>query len=228
MPRVQCYVGRIAVPGHRRCVRQGLWRTVAISYVRVRPLSLAQVASLGFLWLSQSRCGTPSMSVSANCLEKQVAVFHGGERVNYELMRDILHYLRHFPDRFHHPREDAAFARLVERTPGMQLPINRLLQEHRVIAAVGEELLMRLNEADQGGVIARATVEAAAATYLVYYRHHLATEEREVLPRAAQLLTQDDWAAVAAAVPASPDPLFGDDGKAGYQELRRQMLARSL
>jgi len=168
------------------------------------------------------------MSVSANCLEKQVAVFHGGERVNYELMRDILHYLRHFPDRFHHPREDAAFARLVERTPGMQLPINRLLQEHRVIAAVGEELLMRLNEADQGGVIARATVEAAAATYLVYYRHHLATEEREVLPRAAQLLTQDDWAAVAAAVPASPDPLFGDDGKAGYQELRRQMLARSL
>jgi len=36
-------------------------------------------------------------------LEKQVAVFHGGERVNYELMRDILYYLRHFPDRFHHP-----------------------------------------------------------------------------------------------------------------------------
>jgi hemerythrin-like domain-containing protein len=106
----------------------------------------------------------------------------------------------------------------------MLLPINRLLQEHRVIVAAGEELLMRLNEVDQGSVIARATVEAAAATYLVYYRHHLATEEREILPRAAQLLTQDDWAAVAAAVPAGPDPLFGDDGEAGYQELRKRIL----
>jgi hemerythrin-like domain-containing protein len=163
-------------------------------------------------------------------LEKQVAVFHRGERVNYELMRDILYYLRQVPDRFHHPREDVAFARLVERAPGMQLPINRLLQEHRVIAVAGDELLMRLNEVDQGGLIARATVEAAAATYLVYYRHHLATEEMEVLPRASQLLTQDDWVAVAAAAPTSPDPLFGDDGKAGYQELRRQMLleARAL
>ena len=63
-------------------------------------------------------------------LEKQVAAFHEGERANYELMRDIVCYLRHFPDRFHHPREDVAFARLVERAPGMQLPINRLLQEH--------------------------------------------------------------------------------------------------
>jgi hemerythrin-like domain-containing protein len=163
-------------------------------------------------------------------LEKQVAVFHGGEPANYELMRDIIYYLRHFPDRFHHPREDVAFARLVARAPGMQLPINRLLQEHRVIAAAGEELLMRLNEMDQGGVIARATVEASAATYLVYYRHHLATEEREILARAGQLLTQDDWAAVAAAVPASPDPLFADDGEAGYRELRRQILleARAL
>jgi hemerythrin-like domain-containing protein len=157
-------------------------------------------------------------------LEKQLAAFHAGERANYDLMRDIVHYLRHFPDRFHHPREDVALARLVERAPGMRLPINRLLQVHRVIVAAGEELLMRLNEVDQGGVIARATVEAAAATYLVYYRHHLATEEREILPRAAQLLTQDDWAAVAAAVPASSDPLFGDGGEAGYPELRRQIL----
>jgi hemerythrin-like domain-containing protein len=116
------------------------------------------------------------------------------------------------------------------RSRHLQGIIPQLLQEHRVIAAAGEELLMRLNKAEEGGVIARATVEAAAATYLVYYRHHLATEEREILPRAAQLLTQDDWAVVAAAVPAAPDPLFGDDGEAGYQELRRQILleARAL
>jgi hemerythrin-like domain-containing protein len=67
-------------------------------------------------------------------------------------------------------------------------------------------------------------VEAAAGTYLVYYRHHLATEEAQILPLAAQVLTPDDWAAVAAAVPAGPDPLFGDDIAARYRDIRLQIM----
>ncbi|WP_196251611.1 hypothetical protein [Cupriavidus necator] len=43
-------------------------------------------------------------------------------------------------DRVHHPREDVAYARLVERDSGMQVVVNRLLQERRVIAIVGEAL----------------------------------------------------------------------------------------
>jgi hypothetical protein len=41
------------------------------------------------------------------------------------------------------------------------------------------------------------------------------------MPRAAALLTAQDWSAVAAAVPAGRDPLFGDAADARYQELRR-------
>jgi hemerythrin-like domain-containing protein len=156
-------------------------------------------------------------------LETQVAAFHRGERPNYDLMGDILYYLRNFADRFHHPREDVAFARLVERDPGVKLVINRLLQEHRVIATAGDEFFNRLNEVAGDVMTPRATVEAAAATYLVYYRHHIATEEREIMPRAAQLLTQEDWAAVTATVPTGPDPLFGDDVEARFRELRRQI-----
>ena len=57
----------------------------------------------------------------------------------------------------------------------------------------------------------------------MYYRHHLAAEEEHVVPRAGEVLTPEDWAAVAAAAPASPDPLFGDDSEARYRELRRQI-----
>ena len=139
-------------------------------------------------------------------------------------MVDIVYCLRSFADRYHHPREDVAFARLVEREPGMGLLINRLLQEHRVIATAGDELFNRLNEVAEDVVTPRAALEAAAATYLVYYRHHLATEEREVMPHSAQLPTQEeDWAPVAATVPAAPDPLFGNDVEAGFRELRRQI-----
>ena len=154
-------------------------------------------------------------------LEAQVAAFHRAERPNYDLMGNIVYYLRSFADRFHHPREDVAFARLVERDPGTQLVINRLLQEHRVIATAGDVFFNRLNEVAADVMTPRATVEAAAATYLVYYRHHIATEERDIMPRAAQLLTPQDWAAVAANVP--PDPLFGDVVEARFQELRSQI-----
>jgi hemerythrin-like domain-containing protein len=154
-------------------------------------------------------------------LDTQVAAFHRAERPNYDLMGDLVYYLRSFADRFHHPREDIAFARLVERDPGMQLVINRLLQEHRVIATAGDEFFNRLNEVAGDVMTPHATIEAAAATYLVYYRHHIATEEREIMPRAAQLLTQKDWDEVAATVP--PDPLFGDDVQARFRELRRQI-----
>ena len=156
-------------------------------------------------------------------LETQVTAFHRGERPNYVLMGDIVYYLRSFADCVHHPREDVAFARLVEREPGMELVINRLLQEHRVIATAGDELFNRLNEAAGDVMTPRVALEAAAATYLVYYRHHLATEEREIMPRAAQLLTQEDWAAMAATVPAAFDPLFGDDVEARFRELRKQI-----
>ena len=138
-------------------------------------------------------------------------------------MGDIVYYLRSFADCVHHPREDVAFARLAERKPGMELVINRLLQEHRVIAMAGNELFNRLNEAAGDVMAPRAALEAAAATYLVYYRHHLATEEREIMPRVAQLLTQEDWAAVAATVPVASDPLFGDDVEARFRELRKQI-----
>ncbi|GAB7541917.1 hemerythrin domain-containing protein [Cupriavidus sp. 8B] len=156
-------------------------------------------------------------------LEEHVAAFHRGERPNYDLMSTILYYMRNFGDRVHHPREDVAYARLVGRDPGMQLVVNRLLQEHRVIATAGEDLLNRLNEAEGDIMIPRAALEAATATYLVYYRSHISAEERDVMPRAAQLLTQDDWAEVAATVPASPDPLFGDNVQERFKALRMQI-----
>ena len=134
-------------------------------------------------------------------LEKEVVLFHSGEQPNYELMRDIVLWLRHYADGVHHPREDVAFERMVLRDETLRIPVNRLLQEHRVIAHAGESLLTRLDEAANGGFAPRAELEAAAATFLAYYRSHMATEEGMILPRAAKLLQDADWAAVAAVVP---------------------------
>lgn len=160
-------------------------------------------------------------------LGKEIAVFHTGEQPNYDLLIDIVNYLRHFPDRFHHPREDVALACLVRKDPSVGSQVDRLLQEHRIIATAGDALLKYLNQAAEDATVRRETIEASAATYLVYYSQHLTAEESEVLPRAAKLLTRQDWAAVAAAVPAGPDPLFGNEFEPRYRELRRQIALES-
>lgn len=160
-------------------------------------------------------------------LDMEVAAFHAGGEPDYSLMRDIVYYLRQFGDRVHHPREDAAFSLLAARDAGMKALLDRLQQEHRVIGTAGDELLSRLDEVAAEVVIERSKLEAVAATYLVFYRHHLATEEVEILPRAALLLTHEDWARVADAAPGGDDPLFGSGFETRYEQLRRQVIADS-
>ncbi|MDM0034026.1 hemerythrin domain-containing protein [Variovorax sp. J22P271] len=167
-----------------------------------------------------------NFSVLLGILEEQVASFHDGGNPDYHLMLDIVSYLREFGDCFHHPREDAAFTLLAARDPQMRLPINRLLQEHRVIAVAGEELVAHLNGVISDAYVLRATVEATAALYLAYYRHHIATEERQVLPRARLLLNEQDWDVVARAAPACPDPLFGNSPSGTYLRLSRAISAQ--
>jgi hemerythrin-like domain-containing protein len=158
-------------------------------------------------------------------LEEQLAAFFGGDEPDYELMLEIVAYLKEYPDRVHHPHEDAVFERLVAHDAALRLPINRLLQEHRVIAVAGDTLRSFLEEIVAGAMMLRSDVETAAATYLTYYRHHLATEEGEILPRAARLLEPDDWRAVARAVPRVVDPLFGNPPADRFVVLRQRLDA---
>ena len=162
-----------------------------------------------------------------NLLHRQVDVFHTGEQPNYELMMDVVSYLREYSDRVHHPREDAAFAILVKRCPDLAPMLARLGQEHRIIAQAGEVLLKALQAIVGGVIVPRVEVEVAAATYLVYYGNHIAKEEEDVLARAAKELTRADWDAVKNAVAPVRDPLFGAEPESRFRELRRQIALES-
>ena len=156
-------------------------------------------------------------------LYDQVSVFETGQRPNYELMEDIISYLRNYSDKYHHPREDVAFARLEMHRPELAPVLARLRQEHRVIANAGEKLLEQLESILDDNIVPRSDVEMAAATYLIYYGNHIDREEREILSHAVRVLTPEDWAAVSAAVPPGEDPLFGPSPAQHYRDLRRQI-----
>ena len=159
-------------------------------------------------------------------LQEEVDTLYAGETPNYELVLDIVFYLRDYSDQVHHPREDEAFKRLARRSPELRPILVRLQQEHRVLAQAGERLRELVEEAAGDAVVPRADIEAAASTFIVYYRNHIATEEKEVLPVAARELSEEDWAAARDAAPAKLNPLAGDADDR-FRRLRRRIAGES-
>lgn len=159
--------------------------------------------------------------------EKSLAAFHEDSPPDYELMLDIVEYLRHFPDRYHHPREDVAFAQLEKRAPELAPLLARLRAEHRRIAQTGDGLRVMLAAAAEDAIVSRQQIESAAKDYLAAYRQHIADEEKEVMPHAGALLTAADWAEVARASPSGIDPMFGAQADEAYRELRRKIALES-
>lgn len=157
-------------------------------------------------------------------LKSQVGLFHQQAEVNYELMLDIVYYLTHHPDRFHHPREDIAFGKLAERDPSSRNRVRELMGEHQVIASAGKRLVEQLNAILGDAMLERESVEVDAATYIVYYRQHMAREEAELFPRLEDVLGDEDWKAVDSAITAEADPLFGSKVGQRYQQLHQQIL----
>lgn len=151
-------------------------------------------------------------------LQEEADMLHAGGRPNYELMLDILSYLREYGDAMHHPREDEAFRCLAQRNPQMRRIVWRLHQEHRVIAQAGEELARLLEEAVSDTMLPVSQIEVAAATYIVYYGNHIAREEEEILPAAARDLVEADWVAARAAGLGAADPM-----KVRFRALRRRI-----
>ena len=154
-------------------------------------------------------------------LQREHEALRAGKRGNYALMLDVLEYLHRYADRYHHPREDAAFAVLARQRPEVASLIERLEEDHVLLARVGERLFQHLNDAVEG-LPPGDEVGDLTGTYLLFYREHIAVEERDILGRAADTLTEDDWQRVADAAKIVFDPLFGAPPEERYRELRLQ------
>ena len=158
-------------------------------------------------------------------LDAEIRAFHEGRQPNYDLALDVVYYLIHYPDRFHHPKEDVAMERLLKREPEIRSLATEFMLEHKIIADSGNVLLQQLQGVVDGAMIPRVAVEGPAATYASYYRRHMAREEAELFPRVEQGLKSSDWSAVEKAIPSEKDPLFGQRVEQRYAALRRQIAS---
>lgn len=156
-------------------------------------------------------------------LEAQLDLFHRAEVPDYELMSDILYYMIHYPDLFHHPKEDVIFSRLMERDSSVAQGVQELARQHRVIAESGARLHENLAAAMAGALMPRQVIEAPGLMYVTYYRSHMDTEERELFQSAEQVLRDNDWTGINATTKSKPDPIFGETVEERYRSLFRHI-----
>jgi branched-chain amino acid transport system ATP-binding protein len=163
------------------------------------------------------------------------AVIHGmlylvrnvrlGVKPNFEVFGAMVYYIYAFPERFHHPKEDAhLFKRLRERHPDALPLLDRLEADHRKGAEKIRDLEQALMRYQQGGEAQFAAFEKAVNEYADFQWKHMSVEETEVLPLARQYLTQEDWQQIDAAFSANSDPLLGFKAAAEYENLFRRIL----
>ena len=158
-----------------------------------------------------------------NLLESQLSVFHGGKSPDYELMLNIMFYMTHYSDVLHHPKEDLVFAKIKERDQRVAATVDELATQHAHLHKSGQELVRQLDGILNDAISSREIVEAVARDYVGTLRAHMRTEETEILPLAATLLSAHDWAAIHAAVEHFEDPLFGKHPEGRYFALHRQI-----
>ena len=138
---------------------------------------------------------------------------------------DHAHARDAFPERFHHPKEDAYLFKFLRlRHPDAAPLIDRLHAEH----AIGAEKIRRLEQAlvryEQGGAAEFAGFAEAVAAYAAFHYSHMRAEEDELIPLARRHLTPADWEEIDAAFAGNTDPLFGTKASAQYADLFRQIV----
>jgi hemerythrin-like domain-containing protein len=143
-----------------------------------------------------------------------------GAPANFTMLRAMLCYIAEYPERLHHPKEEAhLFPALRLARPNLADVIDRLSAQH----AQGEARLDRLERTltawEYLGDSRRDEFRRALDEYVRFYLAHMQAEERELLPAARRALSQEQWREIARGFSESRDPFAGAQPEPEFRAL---------
>ena len=160
-------------------------------------------------------------------LERLVDELDAGKQPDFAAFHGLLTYIDRFLDRFHHPKENQfLFPKILERAPETEALIKQLGQEHTEGEILLVEVYKALSAYEFGGQTEYPHFRDCVRHYVEFERNHAITEEKQLLPRAKQVLEPGDWEAIDAAFGENRDPMFGQDWKNEFSELFDQLVNR--
>lgn len=159
-------------------------------------------------------------------IEAEVEKLDTGDGMpDFELLTLAFEYCNDYPGRYHHPKEDLMFQKLLQRDPAIGNRTVALTEEHETLGQLTNEFAAAIAGAIEGESCEK--LRDVASRFVQYYRHHIGIEEAEVFPRARHALTDDDWREIEDAYEGISDPVFGEHTRHAYLALHHRILDRA-
>ncbi|MEM0955359.1 MAG: hemerythrin domain-containing protein [Pseudomonadota bacterium] len=163
------------------------------------------------------------MGTLLRLVESELELIETDQPIDPHVFYESLHYLTHYPDAFHHPREDLVYARAGEVDPKLADSVDTLQRDHDYLAEVGAKTLAtvaRWKETGQGAGKMRRDVQR----YVESQRKHMEAEEALVFPDIARILDPEDWRELEqeSLLAPAPDPVFGPKVSREYRNVARK------
>jgi hemerythrin-like domain-containing protein len=168
-----------------------------------------------------------NLSRLVNLLGKRATGEQAPDAAGMALLTDAVYYLTHFPDVFHHPREDA-LARWLNRQGALPDSLVReLATQHGDIATQGRELLRDLESLMRRETETWAGLAPRIGEYAKALRLNMVTEEEWLLPVAfAEALNARHVVPAELALACEADPLERQTDER-FAELRAVIIAEA-
>ena len=140
------------------------------------------------------------------------------------MLQRILVYIQEYPERVHHPAEDAMFSVILTNNAcsrKFREDINTLMKDHSEIEGITRNAI----EAVESQLISTqpdiSSIGKFLSTLLNRQRSHLLFEEMDIYPHITSYVDNEDWKKVSALCPSDEDPIFGDKVNTGYEDISR-------
>ncbi len=159
-----------------------------------------------------------------NLLTQQYELICSEEAPDYVLTAKILDYIHNYPDRIHHPMENAIFKEFLKTNTEIQEKLSELMREHQEITQMTHHLKEIIDGILDGALISKEELIQQLNHYIERQRCHIDTEESHVFPVLQEKLNSIDLQRVTASLSSKDDPLFGESVKQGYEALYRLII----
>jgi len=159
-------------------------------------------------------------------LQEQAEKLVPGKIADYHLLLDVVDYLTHYPDQYHHRREDLLFNMLQRRDRSFGKKVERLQREHETLRVYNDQLFNELNSIVEGGRADREKLKSMLERYINGYHKHMDFEAREIFPGAKGKLKASDLEKLEVRTRYIDDPIFGRGVEKQYRRLARNIESR--
>lgn len=157
-------------------------------------------------------------------LELEIACYEAASEGRLGVILDIFDYVQVYPEKWHHPIEDAAFEMLLKKQADNSDVIWGVRAEHKAL----EEMTHKVNEmfiaVANDTIVPVDKLVTATKEFVARQLDHINSENRLIYPLFNKYLSDQDWNEITEKVQSRRDPLFNEELCEEYRSLYKSIL----